>query len=68
MDFVAFKDWALLGLLSGAIYILYQVARSVTNSLDKVNNSVDKLNVHMAVVLDRTLDHGERIKKLESEK
>lgn len=58
MDFNAFKDWALLGILSlgltGFAYILWELKKSV-----------DLLNIQIAVIIQRTDGHEERIKKLE---
>jgi hypothetical protein len=54
MDFAAFKDWAFLGVLTGGVYILWQI-----------KTSVDELNVKIAVVINRTDSHEKRIEKLE---
>lgn len=54
MDFLAFKDWTLLGLLTGGVYILWQLKASV-----------DQLNVQIAVVIERMNNHEKRIEKLE---
>lgn len=55
MDFNSFKDWAFLGLLSGGVYILYAL-----------KNSVDQLNISIAVVIERMNNHEKRIDKLEA--
>jgi hypothetical protein len=55
MDFAAFKDWALLGLTSGGVYILW-----------KLVGSVDALNLRVAVVFEKLSGHEKRIEKLES--
>jgi hypothetical protein len=57
MDFVAFKDWALLGLLTCGVYIMYLVLVSL-----------DRLNVKMAVVIERLSNHDKRIERLEKKK
>ena len=54
MDFNAFKDWAFLGLLTSGLYILYGL-----------KESVDKLNISIAVVISRTDGHEKRIERLE---
>lgn len=54
MDFLAFKDWVLLGLLSGGVYILWQL-----------KDSVQQLNVQIAVVIERMNNHEKRLEKLE---
>jgi hypothetical protein len=57
MDFVAFKDWALLGLLTCGVYIMYLVLVSL-----------ERLNVKMAVVIERLSNHDKRIERLEKKK
>lgn len=42
MNFTKFKDWALLGLLSGSVFILWLMYQSIAT-----------LNVNMAVVIER---------------
>jgi hypothetical protein len=59
MDFAAFKDWALLGLIAGGIWLLFDV-------LKKLLNSVELLNERVAVVIEKTNDHELRIEKLET--
>lgn len=54
MDFNAFKDWAFLGLLSGGLWVLYGL-----------KDSVDKLNISIAVVIERMNNHEKRIDRLE---
>lgn len=54
MDFAAFKDWALLGLMTCGVYILWDL-----------KGSIDKLNVKIAVVIERMNNHEKRIDKLE---
>lgn len=58
MDFIAFKDWAFLGILSGGIcagcYILWELKKSV-----------DALNIQIAIIIERTDNHEKRIEKLE---
>lgn len=54
MDWLAFKDWVLLGLLGGGVYILYEMKKSV-----------DKLNISIAVVISRMNNHEKRLDKLE---
>jgi hypothetical protein len=61
MDFAAFKDWALLGLIAGGIWLLFDV-------LKKLLNSVELLNERVAVVIEKTNDHESRIEKLEKTK
>jgi hypothetical protein len=61
MDFAAFKDWALLGLIAGGIWLLFDV-------LKKLLNSVELLNERVAVVIEKTNDHELRIEKLETKK
>jgi len=75
MDFIAFKDWALLGLLSGLIYIFWEFKSETRDSLKDMNNtmkeigdSVDTLNVQMAVIVTRVDGHETRINNLEESK
>lgn len=58
MDFSAFKDWALLGLLGGGLYLLIDI-------LKDISNSIKTLNEQIAVVIKKTDDHEKRIEKLE---
>lgn len=55
MDFAAFKDWALLGLLGGGVYILWQL-----------KDAVSALNIQVAVIIERTSSHEKRIENLEA--
>lgn len=56
MDFSAFKDWIMLGLLGGGVYILWGL-----------KGSIDILNIQIAVVISRVDGHEKRIGKLEGE-
>lgn len=64
MDFNAFKDWVLLGLLSGAVYILWQAK----DAMNELKDSIIELNLKMAVIIERTDSHEKRIEKLEENK
>lgn len=55
MDFVEFKEWVFLGLLAGGVGILYALKQSV-----------EELNVKVAVIVERTANHERRIENLES--
>jgi hypothetical protein len=55
MDFNAFKEWVFLGLLAGGVHILYSLKQSV-----------EELNVKMAVIIEKTGNHEKRIENLES--
>jgi hypothetical protein len=61
MGFNEFKDWVLLGLLSGSVYILWQ-AKEIA---DKLKNGVNELNIKIAVIIERTDSHEKRIERLE---
>lgn len=54
MTFDQFIQWAFLGLLSGSVYILWQLKESVA-----------ELNTKIAVVIQRLDSHDQRIKFLE---
>lgn len=54
MDFNQAKDALLILLGSGLVYIL-----------KGIKESVDKLNIQIAVVIHKTNDHEKRIEKLE---
>lgn len=59
MDFGAFKDWVLLGLLGGGMYLLIDI-------LKEIKNSIVELNTQIAVVISKQDDHEHRINQLES--
>jgi hypothetical protein len=59
MDFIAFKDWALLGLVGGGLYLLLDVLKEMKNSLIGLNEKI-------AVIIERTNNHEERLEKLEA--
>ena len=54
IDFNSFKDTAMLILLSGGLYILRGI-----------KESVDALNINVAVIIEKTNNHEKRIEKLE---
>jgi hypothetical protein len=54
MDFVEFKDWMTLGLLSGGVYVLYSLKASV-----------EELNTRVAVIIEKISHHERRIEHLE---
>ncbi len=58
MDFGAFKDWALLGLIGGGLYLLLDVLKEMKNSLLSLNDKI-------ALIIERTNNHEERLEKLE---
>jgi len=55
MDFNAFKEWVFLGLLAGGVGILYTLKQSV-----------EELNIKMAVIIERMSNHEKRIENLET--
>jgi hypothetical protein len=57
MDFAAFKDWVALGLLTCGVYIFWALKQSV-----------DLLNIQMAVMIEKISGHETRITKLEDKK
>ena len=50
MEFEAFKDWALLGLLSGALWMIWQLKQSLI-----------ELKITVAVLAERMLSVNDRI-------
>lgn len=54
LDFAHFKDAALVGLLAAGVYFLRQM-----------KESVEELNIKIAVVIARTDNHEKRLDKLE---
>lgn len=70
MDFNAFKDWALLALLSGGVFILWQskeVGKEVKDDLKELKNGVNALNTKIAVTIERMDGHEKRIEKVEDD-
>lgn len=61
MDWLAFKDWALLGLLGGGLFLLIDILR-------EIKNSIILLNSQIAVVIEKTNNHEMRISNLEEKK
>lgn len=61
MDFSDFVTWAFLGMTSFT-------AIRVVNFLDKTNQSIEKLNLKIALVIEKLETHEERIAKLEDNK
>ncbi|HLB42012.1 MAG TPA: hypothetical protein VJN02_03995 [Gammaproteobacteria bacterium] len=61
MDFIQFKDWVLIGLLSS-------IGPAIVYILWKMYGSIENLNIKIAVVLERLNSHEKRIKKLETNK
>jgi hypothetical protein len=58
MEFVKFVEWAFYGIVSGcAIYLV--------TILSSIKDSIDKLNINMAVIIEKTHYHEKRIEKLE---
>lgn len=58
MDFINFVQTSFYGLISFvAIYI--------TTILSGLKNSVDELNIRVAVIIEKTSNHEKRIEKLE---
>jgi len=61
MDFQEFFRWVFYGLMGGVctygVYIL-----------GKLQDSVEKLNINVAIVVERTENHEKRLDRLESTK
>lgn len=58
MDFNAFKDWALLGMIGGGLYLLIDI-------LKEIKNSIVELNKQIGSVIEKQADHENRIQDLE---
>lgn len=56
MEFAAFKDWALLGMLGSSVLILFEGLKSV-----------QELNIKIAVICKTVEDHDKRIEDLEND-
>lgn len=57
-EFSQFVQWAFYGLISGcAVYL--------TSVLSGLKNSVDELNIKIAIVIEKTNAHEKRIEKIE---
>ena len=65
MDFSAFKDWVMLGLLGGLVYVIWEAKNVIAVKLDSLDTSVKILNIQVAVVIEKTTNHEKRIEKLE---
>lgn len=64
MDFQGFEHWAFLGLVSGGVFILWQLKESVSN----LNGKIEVLIIqHEQARLDLN-DHEGRIRHLETGK
>lgn len=64
IDFNKFKDWALLGLLSGGIFILWQMKENVS-----LLNTRIEIMVETQHYANKSInDHEARIRSLESNK
>ena len=55
MEFSAFIQWGFLGLLSGAVAILYKMAQSM-----------NELNIKLAVFVERVDNHQDQLSKIET--
>lgn len=60
MDFSAFKDWALLALITGGLYMLVDILKDIRNSIVLLTDKV-------AVVIEKTNNHEIRIEHLEKQ-
>jgi hypothetical protein len=63
MQFNAFIEWAFLGLVSGGIYILYQMKESMSS----LNEKIGVLIVQHEQARKDLDDHEERIRDLEKQ-
>jgi len=54
MTFSSFMEWAFLGMLAGGVTILWQM-----------KNSMQEMNVKLAVILERIDGHEKRLTRLE---
>lgn len=61
MQFGSFIEWAFLGLVSGGIYILYQMKESMSNLNEKIGILITQ---HEQARKDLD-DHEDRIRELE---
>jgi len=61
IDWHEFFTWMLLGGISA-------IASYIAKSVGKMSKSIEDLNRHMAVIVERTTNHEKRISKLELKK
>lgn len=60
MDWPAVAQWLFYGALGG-------IALYVARSIERMRESVESLNVNVAVIVERVESHDKRISKLEEE-
>lgn len=58
MDFPKFIEWAFYGIVGGSSVYLVSI-------ISGIKESIDKLNVNMAIIIEKTSNHERRIEKLE---
>jgi len=58
MDFVKFVEWVFYGVIGGCSIYLVTI-------ISGIKESIDKLNINMAVIIEKTHYHEKRIEKLE---
>ena len=58
MDFTKFVEWAFYGIIGGCSVYLVTI-------ISGIKDSIDKLNINMAVIIEKTSSHEKRIEKLE---
>ncbi len=65
MDFIQFKDWIMLGLLGGLVYVIWDSQRNGIQVLQQIRESINELTIKLAVVIEKTENHEKRIERLE---
>ncbi len=58
MDFAKFVEWTFYGIIGGCSVYLVSI-------ISGIKESIDKLNINMAVIIEKTSSHEKRIEKLE---
>ena len=60
-------DWAFKALISGAVLLAVRTLTSIGNNIDKIETSIEELNVNMAVIIEKTTNHEKVLDRHETE-
>lgn len=60
-------DWAFKTLLSGAVLMAVRTLSKIGSNIDKIETSIEELNVNMAVIIEKTTNHEKVLDRHEIE-